>query len=923
MNAKDIFISYASQDKEIAIRLREILYAWFGERVWMRFFDLNGGDLVASILDTAMTEAKWFVILLSDAALQSEWIRKDAHFGTLRSLESDDFRIIIVRLDACEYPQHLRIALQASEHAVFDLTQKADLEDGFMEIASFIEEAATTYSPEFEVYEGRGSDRDYFRMIARRNKILFVIGWHGIGKTAFVVNSVESAIQNRRLRRIDLTHGHSRDLLAREIIGAMHVTPQPISESLSDDILEASAIDALRKRGHRFALFLDSAQNGLDESNRLLPYLNDFLLDFQQAEIDTWLILATTRNPDYPTELTKTTDIYPLGPLEGEFIREIIYQWLEGYERQGLFSHWSSEAEQLVRLVGGHPLAAKRLAQYLKVQSPKQLLDRSESFRIGFAEYILREMQSALTPEHCSVLQILAVIREPASLSDMLSVKALTNRLSLEAIQQALFELSNLLLLEQKGELIYLHGFLATYYARQIRSDQQLWQDVASDFGLYAFDKAAELHGRLNTAQEMANEEGVVQLSNEVFRYSLSADRLLRLVGKDELADQLPIRTKGVLRGLVYHFYQEVRDYRRALDYVERWLQFNPDDSDIRLYQIRCLRRLGGKDHFERARELITRMESEEPKLQVQVRLMREKALIAQYEGDIELAKAHFRQAINFDRRQRPYSELHAGLARLLLRETDNLDEWDPKRQALASEAVELLEIAKKEPENFYRFHLDAYVEALSQIGKDEIAAPLLDEALMYRPDDGKLHFRKAEILRKRREYEAATEHAECAVKNGYIPSLITHANILFDQAVELIASGRRDAANEAFDQALEKIRIYKEQYGYTRSASDIEVADSVRSKIYRAKGNLDEAQAIMWEYRGSNNPYSVYEQSVLLVMKSDEAISDERPADAWAHIRDAISCIEDYRFELSPQLQNLYDSATTKEEKIRELLGV
>lgn len=923
MQAKDIFISYANEDRESAHKLRDVLHDWFGDRVWMRFFDLNGGDLVFSILETAMTEAKWFIILLSKAALASEWIEKEAHFGTLRSLESDDFRIVIVRLEECEYPRHLQIALQKSEHAVFDLSKEADQVDGFMAIANFIEETAETYSPQYQVYEGRGSDIDHFLLSARRSKIVFVLGWHGIGKTAFVLNSFARAIRTKTICRVDLTHGHSHDLLAREIIREMHVR-QPIGDSLSSDILITTALDALRRRERFVMLFLDSAQAALDEANRLLPYLNDFLTEFQKADIDTKVILATTRNPDFSEEIAKTADVYRLGPLEAEFIREIIYQWLEGHERQAMFSRWSRETEQLVRIVGGHPLAAKRMAQYLKIQAPEQLLAKAyrERFQIGFAEYILKATQSALSVLHRLILQILAVIREPVSTSDMLAVKILSGRFPLEEVHQALFELSDLLLIEQNGELVYLHGFLATYYARQLGNDQELWEAVASDFGHYAFEKAESLYNELDSVQGTADEEMLVRLSNEIFRYSLSADRLLRLVGKEELADRLPIRTKGVLRGLVYHFYQEVADYRRALGYAEKWLELNPNDSDIRLYQIRCYRKLGGKDNLAKARELISAMESPDHKLQVQVRLIREKALVAQQEGDNELAKAFFRQAINLDKRQIPYSEVHAGLARMLLRETENLHEWDRKRKDLAGEALGLLETAKLEPDNFYRFHLDAYVEALIQLGQEDVATPLLVEALIYRPEDGKLHFRMAEIQRRKAQYELAEYHAERAFKCGYIPSLLTHANTLYDQAIEL-PKGKRDVANEMLDSALKKVQIYEEQYGYTRSASDLEVADSIRSKIYRAKGDLNRAQATMQKYRGSNNPYSVYEQSTLCVMRSDEALDARRPTDALGHIREAIACIEEYKFELTSQLQSLYDSVLAKEKAIREMLGL
>ncbi len=301
---KDIFISYTEDDKESAAKLREILRDYLGDKIWMRDFDLNGGDLIINVLNAAIGETKWLIILLSKSALSSKWIRVEANFGTIRALENEDIRIIVVQLEKCEYPPHLEIALKTARRVyMLDLSAQIDQqEEGFLGVAEYIDKAEEDVFPYYGVYEGRGADADKVSLTAKRNNIIFVLGWRGMGKTAFVTNSIP-IILKKRILTVNLTVGFSFDMLARQILKVTHVE-QPIGKELSDDELFNMAMDALSKRADKFFLFMDNAQNGLDGSNRLLPYLDKFLLKVKDTGINTHVILATTRNPNYGVEIS-------------------------------------------------------------------------------------------------------------------------------------------------------------------------------------------------------------------------------------------------------------------------------------------------------------------------------------------------------------------------------------------------------------------------------------------------------------------------------------------------------------------------------------------------------------------------------------------------------------------------------------------
>src|SRR5207302_9137693 len=131
-------------DRATAIRLRDALKNLLAEEVWLREFDLQGGELLAEALDVAISQAKWFILLLSGAATKTDWIMRDARLATFRAIEDDDFRILVLKLDSFPLPRHLR-ATVGRLHCI-DLSAKKDLDTEFLEIAEHIEKTGSTKS---------------------------------------------------------------------------------------------------------------------------------------------------------------------------------------------------------------------------------------------------------------------------------------------------------------------------------------------------------------------------------------------------------------------------------------------------------------------------------------------------------------------------------------------------------------------------------------------------------------------------------------------------------------------------------------------------------------------------------------------------------------------------------------------------------
>lgn len=923
---KDIFIAYADEDGAIARQLRETLDMLLGDRAWLRDFDMNGGEMISEALYSALSDTKWVIVLLSQVGVESRWISKELHYGAITSLLRNGVQFILVKCNNCEVPRHLEIPLRQSP--VLNLSGQSDLIAAFTDIAGYIESSEVANAPD-DVYEGRGDDTDKFKISLRRNRIVFVFGWRGIGKTAFVKHALAEVLRKRVLT-IRLNSGSSLDTLARDIIRQTHVV-QPIEQA---DIPEATLLDlalaALRDRARQFVLFIDDMQEALDGVNQLLPYLERFLEAFLDTDIETTIVAATTRFPQHNVEISKDAAVFKLGPLNDEYVEEILRMLMHDTPERGPIFTNKERIAKIVRRIEGHPIAAIRMAGLLKIE-PLELLamdDRLDRFQIGMATHILGVIQTHLFQVDQIIMSTLAVVAAPMTISDLLFVAVSTTGATNTQVQESIQRLVEWFLIDTdaEAEYVYLHGFMVAYFQDSIRLNSDLRTKIAESYGMYAYRQAKLFSSTLaqKYGSDNPDQAELAALSNRVYRYSLPADRLLRTVGRVDLADKLPIRSKGTLRSLVYYFYRDVRDYRQALDYAEQWLQANPNDLDIQLQRIKCYRRIGDQRSFATALQLIEQLEfATRKKNNFRIYLLRERALIAQRSGDREAAKKYFHEAIVLDgraRTSRPYSEIYAELARILLEEADAIPEWVPEHYAKAQEAVQLLEIAKKEAENFFRFHFNTYINALLLAGKEEEAIPLLEEALQVNPDDGTLNFRKAEIHRRQGDYDLARKHAKRGIASEHAPSYITYANTVYDE-VTFHTMSDKDRALQ-YDDALAKLQIYKDKFSASLSISELEVAAAIMSKIYRAKGDLDSASKVIErsEYRNSGNPYTIYEQSTIFLRQAEQ-IRYESVAKALALAQSAVERIDRYPYELSEQLISLRDDGLRLQDELKRQL--
>ena len=846
---KSIFISYAEADKLVASDLHAALLALVGADSWIRDLDLNSGDLLIEAISDAATDAAFFLIVMSEAAATSTYLRLEANYASFRAVQDLGVRLIILRLDQTPFPRHLEIAL-GSQHMV-DLASFKDPRAAFFDIAEYVDKHVHRPAST-QVYVDRGDSTDECSLLIRRNKVVFILGPAGIGKTSFVTESVRRLLEKRPLT-VRLTRGHSMDLLCRQLIKACHDL-QPVRDA-SDEELLSKAISAVKKRADRAFVFFDNAEEAFDVYNQPLPFFNDFVRSFDDGDVLTHIICATSRAPNISASLAVVADVQVLGGIGSKYIREQV-ELLVNNETKIQELEANELFDTLIRQTAGFPLAAKLLGSLLKVRTPQQLLQTAEwqSFELKLALHVLQFSNgTVISALERLMLQVLAVVGEPMSMDDLMSSSDVATA-GLASVQTAQNTLSDMFLIEHTGELMSLHPFLEIFFIDQLSREPDLRERILHDVGMHAYHRALSLNKQVSSATE-ENGSLTTNLSNSVLRYAIPANRLLRSVGRDDLVASLPFELKGTIREMVFYFYQEKRDYTKALEFAERWLALVADDAEIILFRARCYRNFRDPKNLNKAASILEELDASVQAPYFRSRVYRDRALVQQHLGNRQKAKEFFNDGIAASAN---YTENYVGLAELLLKEADELGPFNKKREALVKRALSFLDQARRKPNPIVEtLHLGLYIEALIEAGEEKRALPLLRNALKTSPDDPRLNHRMAEILRKQGEFAEALTYSETSARFGHPKVALTEANIAYGQAIRLRTDGDEEGALRMLRRVLAKVATFKPEFG-----TDKEIADTIAAKAHRNLGNFTAAAKLLLPYQGSANPYTIYEMS-------------------------------------------------------------
>jgi hypothetical protein len=103
MSLGQVFVSHSSQDKAFVEKLVADLTA-HAIPVWYDKLDLGVGESVPGRINDGLTKSRYFLIVLSPAALASAWVREELNAGLMKQVTLGGTFVIPVLYKDCEVP---------------------------------------------------------------------------------------------------------------------------------------------------------------------------------------------------------------------------------------------------------------------------------------------------------------------------------------------------------------------------------------------------------------------------------------------------------------------------------------------------------------------------------------------------------------------------------------------------------------------------------------------------------------------------------------------------------------------------------------------------------------------------------------------------------------------------------------------------
>jgi tetratricopeptide (TPR) repeat protein len=840
MTEKTVFISHSSADIDIALSIGTALEKAFGkDTIWVDYFDLSGSDELVPVIANAIGKAKWFILIASENSMKSNWVKHEAKLALYNSIEKKDYRLLTIKIDDCQFPEELEIELKSRKY----IDAKTNLDNAIEEIINLLSTQVSTRSNLQNVFVDRGSEMDTLESMINNFKLVYVVGWHGIGKTSTVEEYANSKLGATYLK-IELTAGHDIYLLCRQIISRTG-NEQPASDATNISLLNTTmnALESFFKKTNGF-IFFDDAEKAMDDAGEFRPYLVDFIDYYLKCEsFKNSLVITTLHQPDIKIDQANKTQIALIKPLPDHFIDQCIKRWYFAIKKEEMPD--SSDFNKMVKIVGGHPLAARLLSSFLAF-NPPEILNRKgfvTSFRHNTSEYIMRSYLEYLSNLEITLLQIISVVGSGINVHDITSLSIIKPNIRkdcdpLEAVKNSLSRLSQRLLIIQEGEKLILHPIINQFFL-DIAKKSNNFEVIAAEVGNLFFIKTNIIIEKLEKFKDNPNRfcnKSYKSLNYQLLNYLAPAHRLLLISGQSDKANRLPYSIKGHIREMVFIYYQQFKNYNEVILFCDQWLRIEPSDLDVMIYKARSLRKLGRTDEAIKILEKLSGVHAS----RVQAIIAREYGNIARDERDYESAIYHFKQAssIIYSSGNPIYPLAYIDLAGTLVDRATLRGTKDPLRESDFIEATNLLEKVKPLISNFDTICLPLYIDTLMNTGREIEAQEILTDSLEFNPDDPRLNIRMADILRKSPAHiDDAYQFAERAYQGGQSAGLTIMASIKIDK--------------KEYDEALNIIKLFTPNNGQEQI-----IANTIHAKAYTGLQKFSEAKDILVKLDEQNDPY-------------------------------------------------------------------
>lgn len=237
-----IFISYSHADADFVESLAKQLVR-HKHYIWLDKWELNVGDSLIQRIQGALHLTPGLIVVLSKAAVESEWCKKELESGLIRELEEKRVVVFPVVKEDCELPLFLKGKVYADFRSSFDDGFRA-LNEGIAKISNPTQGRAERpdFHTDWAVDWGARNGVGWMRMVLLDHSPLFPYSCYTEVKFAFDNRTSNWFVDELRAERAELAQLHVMGALVQKLaeLGDFRIL-------IPDQFVQSRTIECLSK----------------------------------------------------------------------------------------------------------------------------------------------------------------------------------------------------------------------------------------------------------------------------------------------------------------------------------------------------------------------------------------------------------------------------------------------------------------------------------------------------------------------------------------------------------------------------------------------------------------------------------------------------------------------------------------------------
>lgn len=709
---KNIFISFSKEQEEFAQKIAGTLSEF---NPWVYLTRVNGGDDIFEKVGTALEKTNIFIVILSKESIESEWVKNELRVAFSQKISGQTSKIIPVLWEnTIQAPTFLKgisyiKAFESAEHALQEILSSVKDENFISRKRNFVNR-----------YSEIGLLQDW--ILDPDLSIISIYGMSGIGKETLIFEAIKRVWDRIPVNKIELTSNNIGAGLTISLCAKAEIDI-PVDTIGEEERKELNKLAVEKILSSNQLLFFSDFESILNDDGT--PSTEIQLIIDHYSTLPTSksypLFITSRRKPNLSILNRKIYQELPLRAMQEQNIIQLLRIELEIYPLPNE-EITSEKLQRIASYLHGYPLATRYIPSIIAqkgidffLETPKSI----EKLKIDIAKTILSKL--SLSPEEIKILEILAIIAEPISPTEL---KEATQEISEVDFFEKLDHMFEMNLLESEGNKLTIHPLLIDHFTNIIRDDDQY---------ISIINRLKEISLSRLKKMEHQGSKYVNLLKRTVRLYFYAGD----LQGGRQVRRDLI----GELGLAVVELYRR-GNYDSALTFADEYLSEYPNDKKILFHKARILSRLKRpEESIAILRDLISTAYSDK------IRAKNWQAIGRAYlenassnENEFwDLAENAFNKSLSLNEHHSALRDL----GDLYTRKGDSAErEGDLSRKKTCYEEasgffVKALDIAPGEP-----YIHSMYSDVLWQLGKKIEAVNSLETALRYIPGDATIIFR-------------------------------------------------------------------------------------------------------------------------------------------------------------------------------------